>query len=211
MGALGIPVWCSMWMPILGVLRTSHTIPSRGGAQVTGYDHDQMRDQPLTEFGIISEEQQWENLKYFLERVVPVAEEANVKMAMHPDDPPLSPIRGVARIMSSVENYQKLIDLVPSPVNGIALCQGNFTLMTDDLPSVIRHFGGQDMALFASFPIDTIERIEVIRGPGSVLYGSNAFTGAINIVTKTPEATTSRTRPFDRVFPTNPMKLPVEG
>jgi outer membrane receptor protein involved in Fe transport len=48
------------------------------------------------------------------------------------------------------------------------------------------------MALFASFPIDVIERIEVIRGPGSVLYGSNAFTGVINIVTKTPEATTSR-------------------
>src|SRR5262245_44744912 len=54
------------------------------------------------------------------------------------------------------------------------------------------HFGRQDMALLASFPIDVIERIEVIRGPGSVLYGSNAFTGVINIVTKTPEGTTSR-------------------
>jgi len=151
MGALGIPVWCSAWMPILGVLRTSRTIPSRGGAQVSGYDHDQMRDEPLTEYGIVTEEQQWENLKYFLERVVPVAEEAHVKMAMHPDDPPLSPIRGVARIMSSIENYQKLIDLVPSPVNGIALCQGNFTLMTDDLPSVIRHFGEQDRIFFVHF------------------------------------------------------------
>ena len=80
-----------MWMPILGVLRTSHTIPSRGGAQVTGYDHDQLRDQPLTEYGLVTEEQQWENIKYFLERVVPVAEEANVKMAMHPDDPPCPP------------------------------------------------------------------------------------------------------------------------
>jgi mannonate dehydratase len=148
MGKLGIPVWCSMWMPILGVLRTSGTIPSRGGALVSGYDHDQMRDEPLTEYGIISEEQQWENLKYFLERVVPVAEEANVKMAMHPDDPPLSPIRGVARIMSSIENYQKLIELVPSPMNGIALCQGNFSLMTDDLPAVIRHFGEQDKIFF---------------------------------------------------------------
>ena len=151
MGAVGIPVWCSAWMPILGVLRTSRTIPSRGGAQVSGYDHEQMRDKPLTEHGIVTEEQQWENLKYFLERTVPVAEEANVKMAMHPDDPPLSPIRGVARIMSSVENYQKLIDLVPSPANGIAICQGNFSLMTDDLPSVIRHFGEQDRVFFVHF------------------------------------------------------------
>jgi len=151
MGALGIPVWCSMWMPLLGVLRTSHTLPTRGGAQVSGYDHDQMRDKPLTEYGTVTEEQQWENLKYFLERVVPVAEAANVKMAMHPDDPPLSPIRGVARIMSSIENYQKLVDLVPSPANGIALCQGNFTLMTDDLPGVIRHFGQQKKIFFVHF------------------------------------------------------------
>jgi len=151
MGKLGIPVWCSNWMPILGVLRTSRTIPSRAGARVSGYDHEQMRDEPLTEHGVVTEEQQWENLRYFLERVVPVAEKANVRMAMHPDDPPLSPIRGVARIMSSVENYQRLVDLVPSPANGIALCQGNFTLMADDLPSVIRHFGEQDKINFVHF------------------------------------------------------------
>ena len=100
---------------------------------------------------MVTEEQLWENLQYFLERVVPVAEEANVKLAMHPDDPPLSPIRGVGRIMRSIENYQRLIDLVPSPVNGIALCQGNFTLMTDDLPGVIRHFGEQDKIFFVHF------------------------------------------------------------
>jgi mannonate dehydratase len=141
MGALGIPVWCYEWMPVFNWMRTSTTVPSRGGALATGYDHDLMRNAPLTEYGVVTEEQLWENLKYFLERVVPVAEEANVKLAMHPDDPPLSPIRGVGRIMRSIENYEKLLDLVPSPVNGIALCQGNFTLMTDDLPGVIRHFG----------------------------------------------------------------------
>jgi mannonate dehydratase len=151
MGKLNIPVWCPEWMAVLGVLRTSSTIPSRGGAFVTGYDHDQLRDKPLTEYGIITDEQMWDNLKYFLERIVPVAEKANVKLAMHPDDPPLSPIRGVSRIMSSIENYQRLIDLVPSPVNGIALCQGNFTLMTDDLPSVIRHFGNQKKIFFVHF------------------------------------------------------------
>ena len=60
---------------------------------------------------------------------------------MHPDDPPLSPIRGVGRIMRSVDNYQRLLDLSDSPMNTITLCQGNFTLMTDDLPGVIRRFG----------------------------------------------------------------------
>ncbi len=82
---------------------------------------------------------------------MPIAEEANVKLAMHPDDPPLSPIRGISRIMRSLENYQRLLDLVPSPVNGIALCQGNFTLMTDDLPAAIRHFGKQEKIFFVHF------------------------------------------------------------
>ena len=127
MGKLGIPVWCYEWMAVFNWMRTSTEIPSRGGALVTGYDNEQMREEPNTEFGVVTEEQLWDNLKYFLERVVPVAEEANVKLAMHPDDPPLSPIRGIGRIMRSVENYQRLIDLVPSPVNGITLCQGNFT------------------------------------------------------------------------------------
>lgn len=151
MGVAGIPVWCSMWMPILGVLRTSRNLPTRGGAEVSGYDHSQMRDKPQTEYGVIDEKSQWAHLKYFLERVVPVAEKANVKMAMHPDDPPVSPIRGVARIISSIENYQRLIDLVPSPANGIAICQGNFTLMTDDLPAVIREFGKQERIHFVHF------------------------------------------------------------
>ena len=148
MGKLGIPVWCYEWMAVFNWMRTSTDIPSRGGALVTGYNNEQMHDEPNTEYGVVTEEQLWDNLKYFLERVVPVAEEANVKLAMHPDDPPLSPIRGIGRIMRSVENYQRLIDLVPSPVNGITLCQGNFTLMTDDLPSVIRHFGEQDKIFF---------------------------------------------------------------
>jgi mannonate dehydratase len=151
MGALGIPVWCYEWMAVHNWLRTSTTMRSRGGALATGYDHDLMRNAPLTQYGVVTEEQLWDNLKYFLERVIPVAEDANVKLAMHPDDPPLSPIRGIGRIMRSVENFQKLIDLFPSPFNGIGLCQGNFTLMTDDLPAVIRHFGKQGKIFFVHF------------------------------------------------------------
>jgi mannonate dehydratase len=148
MGALGIPVWCYEWMPVFNWMRTSTTTPTRGGAVVTGYNHELMKDAPMTEYGVVTEDQLWENLKYFLERVIPVAEKANVKLAMHPDDPPLSPIRGLGRIMRSVDNFQRLLDLVPSEVNGICLCQGNFTMMTNDLPSVIRHFGQQDKIYF---------------------------------------------------------------
>jgi len=151
LGALGIPVWCYEWMPVFNWMRTSTTVPSRGGALATGFDNDLMRNAPLTEYGVVTEDQLWENLRYFLEAVVPVAEKANVKLAMHPDDPPLSPIRGLGRIMRSIENYQRLLDLVPSPVNGITLCQGNFTLMTDDLPAAIRHFGRQDKIFFVHF------------------------------------------------------------
>jgi len=151
LGALGIPVWCYEWMPVLGWIRTSTRIPARGGALTTGFDLAEIRDAPPTNYGKVTEERLWANLKYFLERVVPVAEKAGVKLAMHPDDPPLSPIRGLARIMRSVEGYQRLLDLVPSPVNGIALCQGNFTLMTSDLPGVIRQFGRQKKIFFVHF------------------------------------------------------------
>jgi mannonate dehydratase len=151
MGRLEIPVWCYEWMTDFNWLRTSTSLLSRGGSIVTGYDHSFMREAPPSPLGPISEEELWTNLEYFLRKVVPVAEKWNVKLAMHPDDPPLSPIRGVGRIMRSVDNYQRLIDLVPSPVNGITLCQGNFTLMTDDLPSVIRHFCGQKKVFFVHF------------------------------------------------------------
>ncbi|RIK53661.1 MAG: mannonate dehydratase [Chloroflexi bacterium] len=151
MGALGIGVWCYEWMPVFNWSRTSTTVPSRGGAMATGYDHSLMKNAPLTEYGEVSEEQLWDNLKYFLDRVIPVAEKAGVKLAMHPDDPPLSPIRGLGRIMRSVENYQRLIDMYDTEVNGITLCQGNFTLMTDDLPSVIRDFGKQGRIHFVHF------------------------------------------------------------
>jgi mannonate dehydratase len=151
MGKLGIGVWCYEWMPVMNWMRTSTTIPTRGGALVTGYDHSLMKNAPLTEYGEVGEDKLWENLEYFLKAIVPVAEEAGVQLAMHPDDPPLSPIRGLGRIMRSVDNYQRLLDLYPSPMNGITLCQGNFTLMTDDLPSAIRHFGKQDKIFFVHF------------------------------------------------------------
>jgi len=140
MGALGIPVICYNWMAVIGWLRTSFTIPGRGGALVSGYDHALMRNAPpLPE--AIGEERLWDNFAYFLERVLPVAKSARVKLALHPDDPPLSPIRGMGRIMRSVDAFMRVIDMADSEYNGITLCQGNFALMSDNLPETIRYFG----------------------------------------------------------------------
>jgi mannonate dehydratase len=151
MGRLGIPVLCYNWMAVLGWLRTSVARQARGGAKVAAYDDQVLRGAPLTQEGDVPEEALWGSLRWFLERVVPEAEEAGVRLAMHPDDPPLSPIRGIGRIMRSVDAFQRLVELVPSEVNGITLCQGNFTLMTDDVPAAIRQFGEQGKIHFVHF------------------------------------------------------------
>lgn len=151
MGRLGVGVWCYNWSAILGWVRTSRRKRGRGGALVTGYDHRVMSQSPPPQEGTIEEEPLWDNLRYFLERVVPIAEEAGVTLAMHPDDPPLSPIRDVARIMCSPKAFERLIELVPSQSNSITLCQGNFTLMTDDVPKVIRDFGAAGKIAFVHF------------------------------------------------------------
>ncbi len=150
MGALGIPVWCYEWMPYFNWMRTSTTVPARGGALVTGFDVELVRTM-TTEMGEVAEETLWTNLQYFLDCVMPEAEAAQVQLAMHPDDPPLSPLAGMGRIMRSVDNFQRLIDMHPSPMNGICLCQGNFALMTDDVPAAIRQFGTQDRLFFVHF------------------------------------------------------------
>ncbi len=149
MGKLGVPVWCYEWMTDFNWLRTNMATPSRGGSVVTSFNAADVPATP-TENGPISEEALWDNLEYFLDHVLPVAESAGVKLAMHPDDPPLSPIRGVGRIMRSVENFRRLVDMrKPSPVNGVTLCQGNFTLMTNDLPSGDPRF--RDKIFFVHF------------------------------------------------------------
>lgn len=142
MGKLGIPVWCYEWMTDFNWVRTNMATPSRGGSVVTSFDLDDV-PADLTTGPPIDEEALWTNLEYFLRRVLPVAERAGVKLSMHPDDPPLSPIRGIGRIMRSIANYRRLLELVPSPMNTITMCQGNFTLMTEDLPREIRKFGSK--------------------------------------------------------------------
>jgi mannonate dehydratase len=151
MGRAGIPILCYNWMVGLGWARTSFTSRVRGGALATAYNHGEMERGGTTELGIVKEEDLWKTLEYFLKAVVPVAEEENVLLAMHPDDPPLSPIRGIGRIMTNPENFQRLLDLYPSRVNGITFCQGCFSEMGIDVPAAIRHFGKQKKLFFSHF------------------------------------------------------------
>ncbi|QAY65953.1 mannonate dehydratase [Paenibacillus protaetiae] len=151
MGAAGIPVLCYNFMAQFNWFRTSTTTRTRGGALVSSYDHSLMKDAPLTEAGIVTEEQLWENLHYFMEEIVPVAEAAGVQLALHPDDPPITPIRGVSRILRSAAALQQAIDLVPSPCNGITLCQGTLATAGEDIPAVIRHFSKQNKLFFVHF------------------------------------------------------------
>ena len=162
MGRADIHVLSYQWMPLGGL--STDVIRGRGGAYERRFDMESANRSPGAtldwhsgplyqlpdrEYG---REELWENLTYFLERVVPVAEEAGVKLAMHPDDPPIPSFLGVDRILCDLEGLQRLIDTVPSPSNGLNFCQGCVSEMADvDVIAAIRHFGSQGKIFFAHF------------------------------------------------------------
>ncbi len=151
MGRVGIPIYCYDFMSQFNWFRTSMDIPVRGGALATGYDHSVMANAPLTEAGIITEEQLWDGLKYMLTAIVPVAEECGVQLALHPDDPPISPIRGVSRILVNAEAMRRAIQLVPSANSGITLCAGTMATAGEDIPTMIRNFTADNKLFFVHF------------------------------------------------------------
>ncbi len=150
MGKLGIGVWCYNWMAVVPWSRTSTALPGRGGAEVTAFDAAVWDDAPAPG-APVEEEKLWETLAWFLDRAVPIAEEAGVRLALHPDDPPLSPVRGIGRIITSLDAYDRVFELQPSPANGMTFCQGNITMMTGDLPGAITRFGDAGRIHFVHF------------------------------------------------------------
>ena len=88
-----------------------------------------------------TEEEVWDRITYFLERVVPVPEQAGVKLACHPDDPPVPTLRGETRVLGSMEGMKRLMEIVPSDSNGLNFCQGSVAEMGVDVIEVIRYFG----------------------------------------------------------------------
>jgi mannonate dehydratase len=152
MGEVGITTLCYNWVAISDWARTSASVRLRGGAITSGYDDAVMRAAPpLVEPGTITPEQLWNAYEYFLRAVVPVAEEAGVRIALHPDDPPIPEVRGVPHIMTSPDAFERVLTTVDSEWSGITFCQGNFALMTTDVPSLIRQLGRSKRVLFAHF------------------------------------------------------------
>jgi len=151
MGKLDIPVLCYNFMAKFNWVRTAVDIPVRGGALVSGYDHEVMRNAPLTDAGVVTEERLWDNLKYFLENIVPVAEASKVKLALHPDDPPVSSIQGVSRIIRNLGALKKAIGLVPSRYSGVTFCQGTLAAAGERIPEAITELGEQDKIFFVHF------------------------------------------------------------
>jgi mannonate dehydratase len=147
----GLETVCYNWMPVISWYRTNMAKVGRGGALVTAFDYNDVKDAPHTTFGEVSKETLWKNLEYFLKAVVPEAEKLGIKLAMHPDDPQVDSIKGISRIMNTVDNFKKLIEIVPSPSNGITMCQGNFSLMENNIPALVKYFGKRGKIHFVHF------------------------------------------------------------
>jgi mannonate dehydratase len=171
-GESGVPVACYNFMPVFDWMRTNLSFKLEDGSCALSYDHDELaKIDPssgaqglpgwsaaysaselrylLDAYRETNEEDLWTNLKYFLERVVPVAEEVGVKMAIHPDDPPWS-IFGLPRIIRDEAALERLVKLVDSPSNGIALCSGSLGVdPKNDIPAMVRRFGALSRIHFA--------------------------------------------------------------
>lgn len=118
----------------------------RGGAGLTTFDYDRVRDlPPLSEEGAHNLEEMWNNITYFLKAVIPVAEASGVRLALHPNDPPAPLSRGSQQIMGSVAGWKRLIDIVPSKSNGITFDCGVTREMGEDPVEVCRYFGNKDV------------------------------------------------------------------
>lgn len=95
----------------------------------------------LDQYKNVDEDKLFDNLKYFLEKIIPTCEKSDVKMAIHPDDPPWS-VFGLPRIVTCKKNLERLVKLVDSPYNGLTLCSGSLgSNAENNIPELIRYFG----------------------------------------------------------------------
>jgi mannonate dehydratase len=93
--------------------------------------------------------QYWDNLKYFLDAVIPYAEKYDIKMALHPDDPPFE-IYGLPKVMNNVENIRKFLNMNTSPYNGLTICTGSLGAdLNNDIAAIASEFASQGRVHFA--------------------------------------------------------------
>jgi mannonate dehydratase len=156
LGRAGIPYTTYAHMAN-GIWSTARE-PTRGGAMArafdlaraeTGHWAGKVYRMPLTHGRAYSEQEIWDNYTYFIKQIVPVAEEAGVRIGIHPDDPPVPELGGIPRpIFSSFQGYKRALEIADSPNVGMCLCVGCWLeggeLMGKDVLETIRYFGGQD-------------------------------------------------------------------
>ena len=150
MGRAGIAVLGYHWMPN-GVWRTSREAPARGGARATAFDLELADGASLSHGRVYGEDEMWANYAYFLRAVLPVAEEAGVRLALHPDDPPVAALGGVARLFRNFAGFQRAMELVPSPAHGLDFCMGCWSEMGPGVTGAIRHFGSRGQIVYVHF------------------------------------------------------------
>lgn len=150
MGTAGIPIMAYNFKLIVSKYLRSAPTPGRGMASYISFDYDAYLKKPAPALQPpLSEAQMLENLAYFLKAVIPVAEQAGVRLALHPDDPPVPrgtpALAGAAHIVSTFDDYHRIFDIVPSRSNGMLFCQGCVTEMQGvDVYDAIRHMGEID-------------------------------------------------------------------
>ena len=140
----GIPI-LKYNLTLLPVLRSSK-VPGRGDATYQQWKLSDAMDAPLTAAGRVSADESWERIEYFLSRVVPVAEEYKIRLALHPEDPGTPPgYRGVDRVLGTVDGLKKFVAMHDSPYHGLNFCQGTISENLEDprtqIYDVIRYFG----------------------------------------------------------------------
>ena len=145
MAEIGMEVLCYNWMPSEDWCRTSCDILERGGAKVTAFDVNAPGGNVTDADGRPSDPTPatalWDNIERFLNEVVPIAEDANIKLALHPDDPPLPNLWGHPQIITGHAALERVVNLVPSRANGICYCTGSLGPTGEDLVDGIKRLG----------------------------------------------------------------------
>jgi mannonate dehydratase len=147
LGKIGVEVVAYNFMPQVSedamVIRTAFDATTRG-ARTSGFRLADVTaaTMPHNE-APIARERMWDNLEKFVRAVVPAAEAAGVRLAMHPDDPPLSPLCGLERIMDRQESFDRLLAISSSPANALTFCIGCFAEMGADIVALIERYRGR--------------------------------------------------------------------
>lgn len=149
MGAAGIPATATTFYAI-GHFRTASTT-GRGGVTYSSFDYEEYLGRPQDTPELrIGEERLWDNIRWWAQRIGPAAEEAGVRIALHPDDPPFAePLGGAARIVTSLANYERIFSYAPGRGLGMLFCQGCVAEMGEDVEAAIRRLA--DRIVFVHF------------------------------------------------------------